>query len=110
MIAWFYLAGAIIAECAGTLGLRGVAKAPSTWSIALIVVAYVVSFGCMAVALRTLNVAVVYAVWSAVGMAAIAVAGAALFDERLSLQALAGLGVIVLGVALLVTSGSIRHS
>jgi small multidrug resistance pump len=52
---------------------------------------------------------VVYAIWSAVGIAAISLAGWLLFDEKLSTQAILGLVVIVAGVSILVTSGTVRH-
>jgi small multidrug resistance pump len=101
---------AIVSELFGTLGLRGIARSPTWWGIALITVAYSVSFFCMAIALRQLNVGVVYAIWSAVGMAAVSVAGAVIFHEHLTGQAIAGMAVIVLGVAILVGSGSTHHA
>lgn len=110
MTAWAFLCAAIATELVGTLGLRRVASAPTWWSIVLIVVAYAASFACMTVALRQLNVGVVYAIWSAVGTAAVALAGVLLFGERLSLQAVAGMALVVLGVVVLVSSGSVRHA
>ena len=106
---WIFLSGAIVAELFGTIGLRSIASRATWWAIVLIVLAYTVSFLCMAVALRQLNVGVVYAVWSAVGIAAVSVAGLVFWNERLSPQAIAGMCVIVFGVGLLVTSGSVRH-
>ena len=109
-MAWVYLAVAIAAELVGTLGLRSVAGSLTWWSVALIVVAYSASFTAMALALRQLNVGVVYAIWSAVGTAAVAGAGIVLFGERLSWPAVAGMALIVLGVVVLVSSGSVRHA
>jgi small multidrug resistance pump len=108
-MAWLLLAGAIAAELLGTLGLRGIAASPTWWGAGLIAVAYTVSFVCMGFSLRYLNVGVVYAVWSAVGTAAVSVAGVLLFSERLSWQAVVGLAIIVIGVAVLVSSGTVRH-
>jgi small multidrug resistance pump len=108
-VAWLFLVAAIIAELFGTLGLRAVANAPVWWAIALIAVAYTVSFICMGVALRQLNVGVVYAIWSAVGTAAVSIVGVLLFGERLNWQALIGMTMVVVGVAVLVSSGSVRH-
>ncbi len=108
-MAWVFLAAAIGAELGGTLGLRAAADSLTWWRLLLIVAAYAVSFSCMGLALRQLNVGVVYAIWSAVGTAAISLLGLALFGVRLNRQAMAGLVLVVLGVAVLVTSGSIRH-
>lgn len=109
-MAWIFLVGAICAELFGTLGLRAVAQAPTWWAIALIAAAYTVSFVCMGVALRQLNVGVVYAIWSAVGTGAVSIVGVLAFNERLNWQAVLGLIVIVAGVIVLVSSGSVRHS
>jgi small multidrug resistance pump len=109
-MAWLFLGLAIVAELGGTLGLRRVAESPVWWGIPLITGAYSVSFAFMWVALHTINVGVVYAIWSAVGTAAVAVLGALLFGDRLGWQAIGGMVIIVLGVAVLVTSGSMHHS
>jgi small multidrug resistance pump len=109
-MAWAFLMAAIVTELFGTLGLRAIANAPTWWGVALIVVAYSASFLCMAIALRQLNVGVVYAIWSAVGIAAVSVAGVLFFHEHLSVQAIIGMAVIVLGVAILIGSGSVRHA
>ena len=109
-MAWVYLAAAIAAELMGTVTLRGIANSPTWWAAALIAIAYTVSFVCMGFALRQLNVGVVYAIWSAVGTAAVAVAGLILYDERLSWQAVLGLVIIVGGVLVLATSGTVRHT
>ena len=109
-MAWVFLGLAIDAELGGTLGLRQIAESPVWWGAALIAGAYSASFAFMWVALRSINVGVVYAIWSAVGTAAIAVAGALLFGDRLGWQAAAGMLIIVLGVVVLVSSGSVHHS
>ena len=107
---WLYLACAIVAEIFGTLGLRAVSDSLTWWVITLVAVAYTVSFAAMTVALRHLSVGVVYAVWSAIGIAAISVVGAWMFGDRLNRQAVLGLVVIVTGVAVVVTSGSATRS
>lgn len=108
-MAWALLGFAVVTEVFGTLGLRRVADRPTWWLITVVFIAYTVSFAAMAVSLRTLNVAVVYAIWSAIGTAAVAIAGLVLFNERLSPPAVVGLFVIVLGVAILMQSGSTTH-
>lgn len=109
-MAWFFLGLAIIAELVGTISLRHVAASAVWWGFALVAAAYSVSFAFMWVALRSINVAVVYAIWAAVGTAAVALAGALLFGEKLGWQAVTGMAVIVLGVIVLVSSDSVHHS
>lgn len=103
------LATAIAAELVGTLRLRAVANAPTWPAVTLVVAAYTVSILAMMASLRHLNVGVVYAVWSAVGVTGVAVAGVLLYGDRLGGRAVAGIALIILSVVVLVTSGSTRH-
>jgi small multidrug resistance pump len=109
-MAWLLLAGAIAAEVAATLALRGTATAPKPFTIAVVVLGYSVSFALLAGALRQLNVGVVYAIWSGVGTAGVAVAAAWLYGERLGVAAVIGMTLIVVGVVVLVTSGTTTHA
>jgi small multidrug resistance pump len=102
---WAYLAAAIGFEVAGTLGLRSIAGAVSLWPVCVITLAYAASFCFLALALRQLSVGVSYAIWSAVGTAAVAVAGALIFGERVNLGTVVGLVLVVAGVVVLVSAG-----
>jgi len=108
-MAWLMLAGAIASEVAATLSLRGTANEFKPLLAAVVLVGYLVSFVLMALAFRTLNVGIVYAVWSGVGTAGTAAAAAVLFHERLNLTAVLGMVVIVAGVAILASSGAATH-
>jgi small multidrug resistance pump len=109
-VSWIYLVLAIASEVAGTLGLRSLA-ATFRWPAAvLIVVAYLVSFTFLWLALRTINVGAAYAIWSAVGTASIAMFGVILFGERVTWPAVVGMMLIVGGVVVLVGSGAARHA
>lgn len=68
---------------------------------AVVVVGYGISFYAMSVTLRSIPLGVVYAVWSGVGTAAIVLIGYVLFREVLDVVKLAGIGLIVIGVAML---------
>ena len=106
---WFMLAGAILTEVAATIALRGTADAIRPLPVATVVVGYLASFVLMALALRTLNVGVVYAIWSGVGTVGVAVAGALLYGEHLNKMAVVGMGFVVLGVIVLTSSGATTH-
>lgn len=107
---WLMLAGAILLEIVATLTLRGTATAFRPLPLLIVAAGYLGSFTLMAFALRTLNVGIVYAIWSGIGTAGVAIAGTLLFGERLNLTAIAGLTLIVLGVILTVSSGSTTHA
>ena len=80
---WIFLSVAILAELIGTSSLKysnGFTRlAPS----AVVVVAYVVSFYFLSLALKTMPVGVAYAVWAGVGVALITLAGRVLFGQAL---------------------------
>jgi small multidrug resistance pump len=68
---------------------------------AVVVVGYGISFYAMSVALRSIPLGVVYAVWSGIGTAAIVLIGFVLFREVLDAVKLAGIGLIIVGVVML---------
>jgi small multidrug resistance pump len=63
----------------------------------------------MSVALRSIPLGIVYAVWSGVGTAAIVVIGFVLFREVLDAVKLGGIGLIIIGVIMLNGAGSAAH-
>ena len=103
---WLLLAGAIIAEVTGTMSLRaGVDHAG--W-LPVVAVAYVTAFILVGLTLRAgLPIGVVYGIWGACGVALTALLGALIFGESLSAIAIAGIGLIIVGVVL-VETGSHR--
>jgi small multidrug resistance pump len=108
-MAWLMLAGAIVTEIIATLMLRGTANEFRALPMVIVIVGYVASFVLMAYALRTLNVGTVYAIWSGVGTAGVAAFGALIYSEHLNLTAIGGIALIVIGVGVLASSGSVSH-
>lgn len=107
MKGWALLSGAIVAEVVGTLSLRAMVDQPA-WA-ALTVAAYVIAFSLLGLALRTgMPIGVAYGIWGALGVALVALLGALVFGEALSMQAVIGIVVIIAGV-LIVETGS-RHA
>ena len=106
---WLWLMAAIGSEVAGTLALRQLATGLRAMPVVLVVAGYTLSFACMIPALRTISVGVSYAVWSATGTAAVSGLGTWLFGDRLNGSAIVGMALIVAGVVLMTTSGSVTH-
>ena len=71
--------------------------------------AYLVSIVLLAIVLKTLPVGVVYAIWSAVGIALVAVLGKIIFGDPVPPLAAVGMVLIVGGVALVGFSGAKAH-
>jgi len=74
---------------------------PSVWTL----LAMVLSMGLLALSTRTLPIGTAYAVWTGIGAAGTAVLGVYLFGEAASVMRVAGIGLIILGVALLKGAG-----
>jgi len=104
---WLLLSAAIVAEVAATTTLtysNGLTRHALT---AVTTVLYVVSYICLARALRAdLEISVAYAVWSGVGTAALTIIGVALFGEALNPLKLAAIALIIGGVTLLHVAGN----
>ena len=100
MISYAYLAVAILAELVGTSALKlsdGMSRpAPG----AVVVVGYGVAFWCMALALKTLPVGLVYAIWAGIGIAGIKAIGVVFFGESINPTAIAGTLLIIVGVVM----------
>lgn len=119
-MAWLLLAVAIAAEVAGTLSLRVATVGPSApaaaapgspargrprWYVA-VVAGYLLSFTMLALSLRAgMPLGVAYGVWTAVGVALVAIAGRVLFRERFTWMMALGVALIAGGV-LLVEAGA----
>ena len=81
---WVYLCGANLTGVAATLALREASAGRRRW-YAAVVAGYVVSFGCLSLALDAgMGIGVAYGVWTAVGVAATAVLSKLIWDEPLT--------------------------
>ncbi|GGY63931.1 multidrug efflux SMR transporter [Pseudoduganella sp. SL102] len=95
---WLYLAIAIVAEVIATSALKASEGFTRTIPSILVVIGYGVAFYMLSLTLRTIPMGVVYAIWSGAGIVLITLVGYFLFQQRLDLPALVGIGLIVAGV------------
>lgn len=103
------LAAAIGTEVAGTLALRASDGFTRLVPSLIVAVGYIASFILLALVLKTLPVGIVYAIWSAIGVALVAVLGKILFDDPVPPLAAVGMVLIVGGVVLVGASGAKTH-
>jgi small multidrug resistance pump len=106
---WVLLTAAIATEVAGTLALRGSDGFTKLVPSVITVAGYVASFILLAIVLKSLPVGIVYAIWSAVGIALVAVLGKLMFGDPVPPLAMAGMVLIVGGVVLVGMSGAKAH-
>ena len=95
---WFYLAMAIVLEVMGTTCMKLSEGFKRLIPSVLVFVLYMVSFSFMILALKKMELGVVYAIWAVLGTAMIALIGIVWFQESVSLLKIASILFIVLGV------------
>ncbi|MBL7500385.1 multidrug efflux SMR transporter [Frankia sp. CNm7] len=108
MVAALYLTLAIGLEIVATSALRQSDGFTRLWPTVLVATCYPVSFYLLSLALRTISLAVAYAIWSGAGTAVIAAIGVIAYQEHMNALKAACLALIVLGVVGLQFSGTHR--
>ena len=105
-MSWAALAGAILLEVLSTLGLRASEGFRIKKWIAPVVIGYLGSFVMLWLTLALgMPVGIAYGVWTACGVALVAILGRVLFAEPLTRQMLAGIALIIVGVVVIEMSG-----
>jgi small multidrug resistance pump len=105
---WMLLILAILTEIAGTTALK-LSDGFTKWlPDVAVVVFYALSFGALSFTLKRIDVAVAYAVWSALGTALIATIGVLWFHEPLTALKVFSLVAIIGGVVGLYLSGGVH--
>jgi small multidrug resistance pump len=96
---WLVLGCAILVEVFGTLGLRASDGFRKKAWIGPVVVAYQASFYLLWLTLALgMPVGIAYGVWTACGVAAVAVIARYLFGDTLTPTMMCGIGLIIAGV------------
>jgi small multidrug resistance pump len=109
-MAYLYLAIAIIAEVAATSALKASDEFTKLIPSLIVIVGYGVSFYLLTLVLRTIPVAITYAIWSGAGIVLVAIVGATLYKQIPDIPAIIGMGLIVAGITTInVYSKTITH-
>lgn len=95
---WLYLILAIILELFGTSMMELSNGLTVLWPTIAMFAGYVLCFIFLSFALKTIDMSVAYAIWSAVGIVLIAIIGIVFFHENITFAKLAGILLIVTGV------------
>jgi small multidrug resistance pump len=108
--AYLYLAFAIVAEVIGTTALKASDSFTRPLPSLVTVGCYALSFYLLSFSLRVLPTGIAYAIWSGVGIVLISLISWIVYQQRLDLPAIAGLGLIIAGVAVInLFSKSVSH-
>lgn len=104
---WAALMGAILFEVIATLALRASKGFRKRIWIVPVTIGYLASFYLLWLTLRLgMHVGIAYGVWTACGVALVAVAARVLFREPLTWLMVAGIALIVAGVLTIEMAGA----
>lgn len=100
-VAYVALTAAILCEVVGTTFLQKSEQFTRVAPTVAVAVFYAAAFYLMTLALKTMPLGIVYALWSGVGIVLTALIGATVFKQSLDLPALVGIAMIVGGVVVM---------
>lgn len=106
---WIYLTIAICAEVAGTSALKASDGFTRVLPSVVVVISYGLAFVMLSKALRVFDLAVAYAIWSGAGIAAIALVGLWVYEQKLDLAGIIGIGMIVGGIVVVQLFSNSTH-
>ena len=100
-LGYLYLSVAIAAEVIATSALKASDGFTKPLPTTVVLVGYGVAFYFLSLVLKTVPVGVAYAIWSGAGIVLIALVGWLVLKQSLDAPAIAGMALIVAGVAVI---------
>lgn len=100
-MAYLYLAIAILAEVTATSALKASNEFTKVFPVLIIIIGYGLAFYFMTLVLRTLPIGTTYAIWSSMGIVLVTIVGAILYKQVPDTPAIIGMGLIIIGVAII---------
>ncbi len=100
-MSYLYLAIAIVGEVCATSALKSAGELTRAAPIFVVVVGYAVALIFLSMSLKSLPVAIAYAMWAGIGTFLIALAGSIAYGQSLDPPAILGMSFIVVGVVII---------
>ena len=98
---WVYLFVSIMSEVIATASLKSTEGFTKPIPSIIVLVGYCAAFYFLSLTLDTISIGVAYAIWSGVGVATITVVSFFLYDQKIDLAGILGIGLIIAGVIVL---------
>ncbi len=93
-----FLFFAIISEILATTCLKMTNGSLKSIYLIGVVIGYVLAFGFLSIAIKTIDISIAYAIWSGLGIIGITIIGILLFNESISSFKIIFIGAILIGV------------
>ncbi|MDC7830482.1 MULTISPECIES: DMT family transporter [Pseudomonas] len=101
MSGYIYLAIAIAAEVVATTSMKAISGFSKPLPLILVITGYGLAFWMLTLVVRSIPVGIAYAIWAGLGIVLVSIAAAVLYDQKLDLPAMLGMGLIVAGVVVI---------
>ena len=101
MRTWLFLGLAIASEVTATASLKATEGFTKLMPSLVVLAGYSAAFYFLSLTLEDIPIGVAYAVWSGVGVAAIALISVVYMDQKIDLAGVVGMSLIVIGVIVL---------
>lgn len=101
MNSYLFLFISIICEVIATTALKLSDSFTRLWPATVTVLFYLLAFWSLTIPMRTIPTGIIYALWSGAGIVLISLVGWVVYDQKLDMAALAGMGLIIAGVVVI---------
>ncbi|WP_165668743.1 DMT family transporter [Metapseudomonas otitidis] len=110
MTGYIYLAIAIAAEVVATTSMKAVDGFNKPLPLVLVIGGYAIAFWMLTMVVKSIPVGIAYAIWAGLGIVLVSIAALVIYQQKLDLPAVVGMGMIVSGVVVIqVFSSSTGH-
>lgn len=101
MPGYLFLAIAIAAEVIATTSMKAIDGFNKPLPLLLVIGGYAIAFWMLILVVRTIPVGIAYAIWAGLGIVLVSVAAMFIYQQKLDLPAILGMGLIVSGVVVI---------
>lgn len=101
MTGYIYLAIAIAAEVVATTSMKAIDGFNKPLPLALVIGGYAIAFWMLTMVVKSIPVGIAYAIWAGLGIVLVSIAALVIYQQKLDLPAVVGMGMIVSGVVVI---------
>ncbi|VEE14131.1 DMT family transporter [Ectopseudomonas mendocina] len=101
MPGYLYLAIAVAAEVIATTSMKAIDGFNKPLPLLLVIGGYAIAFWMLILVVRTIPVGIAYAIWAGLGIVLVSIAAMFIYQQKLDLPAVLGMGLIVSGVVVI---------
>ncbi|WP_165669629.1 DMT family transporter [Metapseudomonas otitidis] len=101
MTGYIYLAIAIAAEVVATTSMKAVDGFNKPLPLVLVIGGYAIAFWMLTMVVKSIPVGIAYAIWAGLGIVLVSIAALVIYQQKLDLPAVVGMGMIVSGVVVI---------